>query len=77
MLLAVKLNDALPVESVKTGVCEIPFAFDEVIVTDLFAMPAPPPLVSTTLYLPLLPVGNAVGPLSESALPVTPTLTVL
>src|SRR3954469_17853384 len=77
LLLAVKLNEALPVASVKTGVCERPLALDEVIVTDLFAMPAPAPVVSTTLYLPVLPVGNAVGPLSESAVPVTPTVTVL
>ena len=52
LLFAVKLNDALPVASVMTGVCEMPLALEEVIVTDLFAMPAPPPVVSTTLYLP-------------------------
>jgi hypothetical protein len=75
LLFAVKLNDALPVASVKSGVCEMPLFFDEVIVTAVFAMPELPALVSTTLYLPVLPVGKEVGPLSASEVPTTFTVT--
>ena len=67
LLFAVKLNDAPPVASVKIGVCEMPLALAEVMVTGLFAMPAPPALVRTTLYLPVLPVGKDVRPVERES----------